>query len=162
MSTTQKIDNDSIAISGDCAGDQRWEVRELTIGDCDHLSLNASSDFQNWLNRTMGYIAARSGPSPKLRMYTYEHGVQTIVALDIFANEPSSNMAITILISPGSATLTCPLDDQLDISLPSFPCVIDFAARLANCNQTQSPPFPHHLEILPWVGPLEARRALMS
>lgn len=134
---------------------------EIMIDDCDYLSLSARTDFQAWLNQLITYTAARVGRSPKLRMYAYEHGAQTIVALDIFGDNPSNDMTITILVSPGSAMLSGPVDDQLDIALPSLASVIDFAGHLANCHQGYSPQ-TRHLEILPWAERPEAQHALMS
>ena len=83
-------------------------------------------------------------------MYAYEQGGQTIVALDLFGDHSDNDMAITVLVSPGSATLSHPVDDQLDMALPSLASVIDFASHLANFQQGCTPQ-AHQLEISPWV-----------
>lgn len=123
---------------------------EILINECDHESLIARPDFQEWVGKVVNYVVERVGRSPRFRMYAYERGGQTIIALDIFGEERCNDLAITVEVSPGMASLICPLDDQLDIALPCIKSVMALTCRLANYRQGDSLQL-HQLEVLPWV-----------
>lgn len=156
ISTTTQETNMSIHQAGDhaiatCGGRLSSEgaFDEFTVYDCDHESLEASSDFQEWRSQIVAYVAARIGCLPKRRMYAYERGARTIVAFDIFTEQPGNDVSITIQISADNATLTRPIDGQLDITLPSLSSVIDLISRLSSCHRQDCSHPSHHLEFLP-------------
>lgn len=137
-------------------------LNEVRISSCDRESLSADPAFQSWLSFVLGYVSSRLGNTrPRLKVYAYEHGIQTIIALDIFTNQHCSDMAITILISPDCATLALPVDDQLDIALPSLASVLDFAAKIANCHKKVLPR-DFCLEILSWEGRHEEQHEIAA
>lgn len=117
-----------------------------------HTDLSEGPLFQKWLKRTKHLIQTRCGPDLRLRMYGYEQGTQSIIALDVFSKKSCNDLAITIFLSPGRATLADPVDDQLDISLPSILTVLDFANLILR-DQGQPAHLGHHLEISPWCKP---------
>lgn len=133
----------------------------IRIDNCDYESLKSRQDFQSWVEQVVAYTANRVGRPQRIRMYAYEHGADTIIALDIFGENPGADMAITVQVLPHVAVLTRPFGDQLDLELPSLACVIDFSHRLANCH-LDSVPRDHYLQILPWDERPEERHELMS
>jgi hypothetical protein len=109
-----------------------WDGRETWVDGCDHESLKARPDFQDWLTHVSQEIATRVGETPRLRMYSYEHGAKTMVALDIFGELDSNCMAITVQVSPGMALLTTPVGGQLDLVLPCLTSVESLGEHLTN------------------------------
>lgn len=161
MSVAQRIQELSPTVASHWNLCSHWDGREVWVDGCDHESLKARSDFQAWLAQISHYTAERVGGSPRLRMYSYEHGAQTIVALDIFGEQASNDMTITVQVSLGMATLTSPVDGQLDLALPSLASVMYLVGHLTNCRQGGSPR-SYHLELWPWAERPEARHALTS
>lgn len=161
MSATQRIQEQTTSAANLRNRGSHWDGREVWVDRCDHESLKGRSDFQAWLDHISRYTAERVGSSPRLRMYSYEYGAQTIVALDIFGEQASNDMTITVQISPKMATLTCPVDGQLDLALPSLASVLYLVGHLANCRQVSSAR-SYHLELLPWAERSEARHAPTS
>lgn len=161
MSANLRLQNQAVTTECYNAESPAWDNSEIRIDGCDYESLKSSPDFQAWVDRVVAYTAKRVGRPRRIRMYAYEHGSDTIVALDIFGKNPDNDMSFTIQMLPHVAVLTRPIDDQLDFELPNLTCVIDFAHRLANCHLdgVRRPP---HLQILTWDERPEERHAPMS
>lgn len=124
---------------------------EFTVYECDRESLEARPDFQKWRGQIVAYVAARIGRSAKKRMSVYEQGTRTIVAFDIFTEQSENDVSVTIQISAGNATLTRPVDGQLDITLPSLSCVIELMSWLSSCDRQDHSRPPRFLELSPWA-----------
>lgn len=161
MPATQRIQEQPIVAANLWSHDSHWDEREIWVDGCDHESLKARPDFQAWLGYISRYTAERVGSSPRLRMYSYEYGAHTMVALDIFGAQASTDMTITVQVSTGLATLTSPVDGQLDLALPCLVSVMYLVGHLANCRQVGSPR-SCHLELWPWAEQPEAQHALTS
>ena len=158
MSAIQRTQEQPPTVANLCNLGSHWDGREVWVDGCDHESLRGRSDFQAWLRHICRYTAERVGSSPRLRMYSYEYGAQTIVALDIFCEQASNDMTITVQVSPEMAMLTCPVDGQLDLALPSLASVMYLVGHLANCRQIGSAR-SYHFELGPWAERPEARHA---
>lgn len=124
-------------------------TNEIWIHNCDYQSLIKRQDYQVWLKKIIHYIEAIVGQSSRMKMFAYEQGRHSIIALDIFGNQAGGDMAITIQVAPDTAMLPLPLAGQLDMVLPSFVSVLEFASCLANSHQKMADS-TCRLEILSW------------
>lgn len=125
----------------------------MTGNDMDVINIdNAEVDlqkekaFQDWLSRLTTFVEERVQPESRWRMYAYERGHATYLALDMFGKDRSKNMAITICITPDHAELPEKFDSEIVVSLPGMVEVLMMAGHLIGgaCEQTGE------LRLMPW------------
>lgn len=115
--------------------------------DCKKRDLRDDPQYKQWLEQVKSYIASRIDLSARLRMYSYERGATTCIALDLFCANSEKDVATTVFITPGEATLMLPVHEQLELSLPGIVEVLDFVgAILPGAN-----PSPGEFQLLPWI-----------
>lgn len=124
-------------------------TNEIWIHDCDYQSLMKRQNYQVWLEQIICYMEARVGQSSRMRMFAYEQGAHSVIALDILGNQMGQDMAITIQVSPDTAMLPLPVNGQLDMVLPSVVSILELASYLTNCLWKVENP-TRRLEISPW------------
>lgn len=120
--------------------------------DCSKQDLQAVPQYKGWLEQVKSYIAGRIDQSARLRMYAYERGATTYIALDLFCANSEKDVTTTISITPGEATLMLPVHEQLELSLPGIVEVLGFVgAVLPSANAASG-----EVQLLPWVHPAKA------
>jgi len=103
--------------------------------------------FSTWLDKLKAFVNERTDHTARLRMYAYELGGASWVALDIFCEDSSKDMTITVCITPGRASVFEPIQSQMDIELPGIVEAVDFAAYLTAGNGTRS----GHVQLSAWA-----------
>lgn len=122
------------------------EPKTLRI-DCAADLLSENKMYSAWLDRFKAFVNERTDQTARLRMYAYELGGASWVALDIFCDDSTKDMTITVCVTPGRARVFEPIESQMDIELPGIVEVIDFAALLTAGNGSRS----GHIQLSAWA-----------
>lgn len=120
--------------------------------DCSKQDLLTVPQYKGWLEQVKSYIASRIDQSARLRMYAYECGATTYIALDLFCANSEKDVSATISITSGEATLMLPVHGQLELSLPGIGEVLGFVGALLPSANAD----PGKVQLLPWIHPTKA------
>lgn len=120
--------------------------------DCKKSDLQSDPQYKQWLEQVKTFVAGHVDQTARLRMYAYERGATTLIALDLFCTDSSKDVATTVSITPGEATLMLPVGDQLELSLPGLVEALDFAEHLVSGGGKHS----GKVQISPWVPSVKA------
>lgn len=115
--------------------------------DCNKQDLKDVPQYKAWLEQVKNYIAGRIDQSARLRMYAYERGATTFIALDLFCANREKDVTTTISITPGEAMLMLPIHEQLELSFPGIVEVLGFVGAILPSAIDSSGKF----QLLPWA-----------
>lgn len=97
----------------------KLEFKKIRLNQCtDGHDFRHREDCQHWIQQFLSYITTRLGNQITVKVDTYCAG-HVQFCMDLY-NEENSSFMTTIALSLGVICLYPPIEDQLDIVLPSI------------------------------------------
>lgn len=94
---------------------QSWtEVRNADSEDGDFCRHKTA---QSWITQLSLFVSEKLGNNPAIRVYAYNSGGSTYLAIDLFSQNSTDTISITVLMRGSGFYLIAPRDRQIDIEL---------------------------------------------